>query len=374
MAYKYLYIDDTRDQIEQGTINGLQEGGQIEVEFKFPNDWETQMNDLVTVLPGFNGVILDLRLNDAPYAEGKSANYRGSTIAQELRTLTKEKSLKDDFPIVLVSATDKLEVSLDQTSRGLFDEIIRKNDIGSRISYPAIIEKLHWLAAGYGFLNKSERSLQYILALPEEVTLDVRFVERFLRIQDQAPHIIARLLINEVIGRPGFLINEAYLAARFGIEILSEGWNTFREKFLDEFRYRGAFSTGYPRWWMSLVDQFWENNITEEYNFRNTAASKKVELIAEKTGVKNLTPIKKQKRSLSDSFWVVCKATNVPIDTIDGFLISGQDDNYPWQESEYISMQEALRPTKQYTVSPIEKPRLQKLKDALEKNEQRSRK
>lgn len=47
----------------------------------------------------------------------------------------------------------------------------------------------------------------------------------------------------------------------------------------------------------------------------------------------------------SDEFWTVCKAINKPIDTIDGLLIEGQDNLYPWQESEYVSIEAALNRT-----------------------------
>lgn len=36
--------------------------------------------------------------------------------------------------------------------------------------------------------------------------------------------------------------------------------------------------------------------------------------------------------------------SGVAIDTIDGLLIDGQDNNFPWQDKKYISIEEALRP------------------------------
>lgn len=376
MVYKYLYIDDTSDKIEQGTINGLQDGNELEIQFKFPNNWDDQMAELVKTLPNYHGLILDLKLNVKPYAEDKYANYRGSTVAQELRTLVKENGpLKKDFPIVLISADEAMDKSLDQTSLDLFDECISKNIIGSRLPYSMFKDRLKWLAEGYLYLNACDKNLAAILKVPDALTLDLRFIDKFnYIINKQVIHVIARFLLKEVIKKPTFLINEDYLAARLGIDKSSEDWKPFLEKHLASCKYLGAFSSNYTRWWMPLVESFWKTEISPDLNFRNTESAKKIELIIEKTGFQNLIPIKKQEKSRSNSFWVVCKATKVPIDTIDGFLVSGQDHNFPWQEPEYISVQEALRPTQHFTVSAIEKPRLQILKDFLEQNEQRVKK
>ncbi|MGV3530572.1 MAG: hypothetical protein ACO1OO_16845 [Flavisolibacter sp.] len=375
MVYKFIYIDDTKDGIEQGTINGLQDGREIEITFRYPDDWEKLITELINSLPNFHGIILDLKLNDTPYAIGKSASYRGSTVAQELRTLSKENAIKNDFPIILISADEKLETSLDQTSKDLFDEVVSKNDLGSKIPYASFRNQLKGLADGYLFLNECEKTIDGILKVPQDVVLDIRFTDLFItKIQTQAPHVVARFLIREVLSRPTFLINEMYLATRLGVDMNSEDWSTLLGKYFSDFLYTGAFSNYCSRWWMPLIANFWEKNISTEFGLRNTEAGRKVQLLAEKTGLKNLRPITKAEKSKSNSFWVICKVTQVPIDTIDGFLISGQDDNYPWQDLEYLSVSEALRPTGNYAVSPIEKPRLQKLKIVLEQNEQRVRK
>ncbi|MES1222101.1 MAG: hypothetical protein ABUT20_41785 [Bacteroidota bacterium] len=379
MAYKFLYIDDTQNEIEKGTIHGLQDGEEIKVDFMFPIDWESQMKELIGKLPNYNGVILDLRLNDNAAPEtGLFAHYRGSSIAQELRTLAKENEFKNDFPIVLISANENMEKSFDQTSLDLFDFLISKNTIGndrSGISYAAFRDKLKWLADGYNYLNQigqAEKNINNIIKKPDNVVLDFRFVEQFTKLIEKPVHVVARFLNKEVISRPTFLINEQYLSARLGVDINSEEWKPFLEKYLSEAKYNGAFSNYYPRWWMSGLEKFWQSMDTE-LSLRNTSAAKKIELLIAKTEFKNLKAIEKNEKNKSDCYWVVCKATGVPIDTIDGFIIAGQDDNYPWQESEYITLQEALRPTKHYGVSVSEKARLQKLKELFEKNEQRIR-
>lgn len=380
MAYKYIYIDDTRDAIEQGTINALQDGKEIEITFKSPNDWEAQMIDLKNILPNFQGIILDLRLNDIPYEVNKYAQYRGSTVAQELRTLAKENKFQNDFPIILISADNNLHKSLDPTSLDLFDFCVSKNRLEQTngISYLAFRNELKWLADGYSILNKLEKSIQTILNIENSNFIDIRFVDEFNNLMDKPVHIIARFLNKEVIKKKTFLIDESYLAARLGIDIIgSKDWKSFIEKYLTDSLYKGAFSNYHSRWWMNGIETFWEKTISEEYNLRNLSATKRVEFIIKKTGFKNLTPIKKQPKSKSDSFWVICKATGVAIDTIDGFIVANQDHLFPWQEKEYVCIDEALRPKRidlWKGVSSLEKNRLQLLKDYFDENETRARK
>ena len=380
MPYRYIYIDDTKDEVEKGTINGLQDGNEIEIEFKKPGDWEEQIKEITESLPKYNGIILDLRLSDNPYEDHKFAQYRGSTVAQELRTLAKENTFKNDFPIVLISANDNIEKSLDQTSLDLFDYCVNKNRLEQAhgLTYAEFRIKLKWLADGYSYLNKSEKTIESILKIDNPPSiLDSRFLDEFNKIIDNPVHIIARFLTKQVIGRPTFLINENYLSARLGIDKASDDWNNLLEKFLIKYEYRGAFSDYYKRWWMQGVQSFWDENISAEHSLRNLAADKRASLISEKTGLSKLVPIKRQEKSKSDCFWTVCKVTHVAIDTIDGFVIANQDDLFPWQEKEYVSLSEALRPTNTLIwkgVATLEKNRLQKLKDLYGKAEQRKRK
>ena len=377
MPYKFIYIDDTQDEIEKGTINGLEDGGEIKIDFKKPVDWETLIKDVTDTMPEYQGVILDLRLNGNAYEANKYAQYRGSTLAQELRTLAKEDQNKNDYPIILISADKNIEESLDQTSLDLFDFVVNKNKLGNdkQLSYPAFKTKLKWLADGYDFLNKKGGSIAEILDKQSLPVIDSRFTDTFNDLIGKPKHVIARFIVKQIIARPSFLIDEDYLAARLGVDKTSDDWNDLVSKFIPEtIKYSGAFSNYYPRWWMPLLEEFWGTNISNEVKFRGTSASKKTELIIEKSGFKNLKPLVKAEKSKSDSFWVVCKASKVPLDTIDGFIIGGQDDKFSWQEPEYISLQEGLRPTTEIKVSSIEKPRLQKLKDFFEQHEQRVRK
>lgn len=377
MEYKFIYVDDTQDKIEQGTINGLEDGGELKITFEKPSDWETLINRIIEMIPNHDGIILDLRLNGTPYALNKYAQYRGSTLAQELRTLSKENQDKKDFPIILISADENIEKSFDQTSLDLFDLLVSKNSLGNSqiMSYGSFKDKLKWLSDGYKYLNEHGKTINEILDKSTLPVLDKRFLEVFSDKVNMPIHILARFITKQIVGKPGFLIDENYLSVRLGIDRSSENWDELINNFLPKFiKYSGAFSNYYSRWWMSLLEEFWIDKVSKEFNIRSTSSTKKVELLSTISGLKNLKPIQKASKSKSDAFWVVCKSTNAAIDTIDGFVIAGQDGKYSWQENEYISIEEALRPTQNFTVSPIERPRLKKLMDFFESHEQRARK
>jgi hypothetical protein len=375
MPYSFIYVDDTFSDLEKGTIHGLQDDGDIVIKFKYPVAWDSLIGELVEELPFENGIILDLRLNVVPYAPELYAKYRGSTLAQELRTLSKEDPNKKDYPIILYSADNNLQLSMDPTSYDLFDYIISKNMLGHEISYDALKIKLKWLADGYAYLNRISKSIGLILDKSDLTDIDSRFIDSYNQISDKPNHVIARFIIKNLIERASFLLNEDTLSTKLGIDKLSADWKSLITNFIPaKTRYTGAFSNYYDRWWLPAIQNFWEEKVSQEFNMRSTNASKKVELIKEKSGLSELIPIKKSPKSRSDNFWVNCKATNVPIDTLDGFVISSYENKFSWQEPEYISVEEALRPTKGYTVSSIEKPRLQKLKEFYEQNEQRIRK
>ena len=373
--YKYIYIDDTYLEMEIGTINGIKQGGQIEVRFIKPGLWEQKITELTGLLQDYHGLIVDLRLNDMPYDDVNRAQYRGSTIAQELRTLVKEKAIID-IPIFLISADEKLHESLDKTSLDLFDGVISKNTIGSTgISFPDFIKALSAFAKGYDELNH-QKNLLPLLDIKNGDILDSRFIDEFEKTVSYPNHVTIRFIKNEFLEKNTALINEDVLAARLGVDKSSPDWDMFKNEFLKPFIYTGILSGFYERWWWPLVDEWWNNKLSDQVSIRTLSATERVNIICKhKEGIK-LKPQEKSEKSQSDKFWTVCNVRRTAMDTIDGFLIAGQDNNYPWQDKEYVCNEEALRP--KYlgiwkSVSTTEKNRLQNLKDFYGKKEQRVR-
>lgn len=372
MIYNYIYIDDTFGQIEEGTINGIQNGNLISVDFLTPDSWENLLDNLLPRLTECHGLLLDLRLNGNPYKDNLFAKFKGSTLAQELRTLIKEGVIIADFPIILISGDDVIESSLDSSSIDLFDAIISKNNFSEIDSYPNFRNLLVSLAKGYISLNTEELTIENILKISDQGILDVRFCDTLSDLLRESKHKIARFIIKMVLEKPTFLIDESYLSARLGVKKDSPDWSKLLG-LLSETKYEGVFGEYYDRWWMASVESWWGNKISDNVSLRRSSAQQRVELLKSKLNL-DLVALNKTPKSKSEAFWTICTGTKQAIDTMDGFIIANQDDNYPWQEIEYISIDEALRPkekAKWKEVSIGERLRLENLKQFYAKLEQR---
>ena len=101
MVIKYYYIDD--DPNSQKKVEGFENEKLSIVAMQHKDSWEEQFR-----------LILDLKLDDLPNGNDKRAEFRGTSLAQEIRTRQKEGVLKS-FPIVLFSANDKTEQALEKS-------------------------------------------------------------------------------------------------------------------------------------------------------------------------------------------------------------------------------------------------------------------
>lgn len=339
MATTFLYIDDDNVKRAAEKVQGF-ESSDLKIEtMQHQNTWENQVNYLHEKQDSFDGLILDLRLDDYPNAENQRANFRGTSLAQEIRTRQKEGGFKA-FPIVLFSANEKLEKSLENSGKDLFDLCVDKGHI-SGDSYNQLSPQLEALAQGYKILKSSQDNLLESLNIDTRI-LDERFVVELNHLEKHPIHVIARFLVNELILRQGLLIDEEQLAARLGVDInASKGWRQVLNS-LKNAEYRGVFSVGWRRWWMPLVNEWWHKDIGMPTYLRSTSAVSRVLAIREKLGCE-LCPAEKIEKSSSDEFWVVCQGYRRPLDPIDGLLLEGQENLYPWQDEEYVSIDAALK-------------------------------
>lgn len=381
MKYNFIYVDDPLDGNEIGVKNGLENGSQIEIKFIQTSDWESIIDNLTELMPSFNGIILDLKLNENPYDKvGNKAKYKGTTVALELRSRIKDRILIKDFPIILLTASPNINLLLDENEKNIFDAIIRRTDlqVDGENSYTDLISRLVDLAKGYEILNTDDLTLNQLLGEFNSDLIDIRFVEQITQLvksSNKNSHKLAKFIINNVLEKPSFLIDESMLSAKLGVSKDSKDWDKLKSDILSPFIYKGVFSCYYKRWWWPLIENWWEEKIDKKINIRNISSTQRAELIASVYQI-TLLPIEKLDKSKSNAFWTVCKGTKKAIDTVDGFLISNQDDLYPWQEKEYVSINEALRPTNidvWKSVATIEKPRLSNLEDFYTKLEKRER-
>lgn len=369
MTYKYFYIDDNMNDTVDGIIQALNGDTELKIEaLKSLTDWEKQWEVLNKI--SFDGLILDLRLCDATDDEGKRAEFNGATLAQEIRSRQREGKLKS-FPIVLLSANENLESLLNSISVELFDFIQPK----STIDYSNLPKILISLCTGYQLIRS--KSFDKIIGIESDKFFNRSFKDEFIELQKKPVYEISSFIINHLILRRGLLIEKEILLARLGVDKNSEDIELLLQS-LNDIKYKGAFADGWERWWMPLLEDWWNNKISLNDYFRFLTANRRVELLKMKLGLKNLQPIVKISDAVSEAFGTICKGTGSAIDTIDGIVLDDQNLPYNWQEKEYVSVQEALdeehRGVKWKNIASFEKEKLQKIKTLKSQDQRRKRK
>lgn len=368
MIITFLYIDDDKLNESKEKVQGFENPSLKIITNQHETTWESQIRFIKENEPILDGLLLDLRLDDFPNAEGGRADFRGTSLAQEIRTRQKEGAFKS-FPIILFSGNDKLEQSLEQSGKDLFDICIDKGKITTK-SYDVFSPQLVSVATGYKFLIEETNNLTKILNVDIE-KIDERFIAQLNEIGTNPIHVIARFLIDELIEKRGLLIDEVTLAARLGIEVeQSPDWNKVLSS-LTNAEYRGVFSLGWKRWWMPLVEEWWKMEIEADTYLRSTSASKRVERIKEKLKIENIKPSERIPKAESEEYWTVCKGYNKPLDPVDGLMIEGQENLYPWQDAEYVSIDAALMRKNNSIwkkVAKLEEDRLSELEQQFKRN------
>lgn len=365
MKRNYIYIDDDKLENSQAKVRGFNNGRLNISAEQHKGTWEAQLSYIQAHATEIDGLILDLGLCDLPNNDSERADFRGTSLAQEIRTRQKGMILPN-FPIVLFSANDKLKDLLETTGADLFDLCIDKDSICIEI-FDELSSKLYALAEGYKVIadnnHRAPESLNNILQINIE-NIDDRFVSELDKLIDNPAHNIAHFIIYELLEHQGLLIEATTLAARLGIDVdKSKDWEHVL-RILDFTKYKGVFSEGWTRWWMPSIENWWNSRISDN-SLRSMSAQKRVSLLIEKLNLPELHAANPIERAESDAFWTICHGYKKPIDTTDGLLIDGQDNLYPWQEPEYVSIDAALRRkniAEWKNVSAIERDFLEELK------------
>jgi hypothetical protein len=365
MAYNYLYIDDNKRAEADGVIAGLTLKDILSVEFKNPaGEWELERNRIESdEFKKYDGIILDLNLEENKNPENhKLSRYKGSTLAQEIRNLSKSGKVKET-PIILLSATKNLNSLFDETNKDLFDLIISKESLTGKDEFETNIRKLEAIAQGYLVLS-NERNASEIMAKNLE-NEDIRFLSEIEYQLSKPSHSISNFFIKEILEKNGILISEEILFARLGVDVIASKKEDISKikVIFSESLYAGIFSGGWNRWWMSKIEKFWKN-ISENKTLRSLDAEERVSLLNEKFKL-TLKASELDPKSKSLKFWTICQGSGRPIDNVDGLLVARQQKTYPWQDKVYISFEEALKPTNKdawQDVNENEKVKLEFLK------------
>ncbi len=365
MAIKYLYLDDE----EVTTVKPYRDivvrhSKELHIDIEHPATFQNY-SALINKLKGYQGLILDWRLDEiSSKTEKKKADFRAATLAQEIRTRETEKKISP-LPIVVWSQESRLKRSYqgDFTSHDLFNLVYKKEFI---IDNPRIVhDQLLSLALGYKHIDKFKSANRKFklsdLLITKDSYVDIR-VQEYFSSTARTVHEIARFIIQELLHRPGLMIDERRLASRLGIDKdVSKDWSKILD-LVEKYKYLGPFGEAWERWWAFGVEkEWWLPTSGQDSPISLLNAMERVEIIKKKTGLKNLIVAKPIKPKYHTRFYTICEYTKKPLDPIDGVIIAEKEPQ-PWQERRYISLDTALERREGYDPHPTELERLKNLR------------
>jgi hypothetical protein len=375
MAIKYLYLDDEQTSKLESMIDNVCNQLDLEIEPKNPSEYEYDIDVFVSNLNESEGVILDWRLDVLP-TDGIYFKFRAGTVAQEMRIRQAEGKLRS-FPIVLWSTDEKLRnsYSSDTASHDLFDKRYYKDELSE--SGEKVGNELISLASGYQKITQSMESEQLtnqVLNIDEEKRrlLPTSFIGFLDQQSKMSVHEYARILLREVIKMPGVLINDEFLAAKFGIDKdNSPDWNVFLQ-ILTPFKYSGVFGESWERWWWNLIDKGWWKKLNSKIpSLQSLNAEERVKFLKDITGLANLVPAKPIKEAYQTNFQTICQFYKKPLDPVDGVTIK-EKEPFMWQEKRYLSIDAALQRLGEeegIKPHPVEFERLRLIKESMINND-----
>jgi len=278
MTYHGVFVDDQDDVFAEQ----LSTPGKLAIEFvavQEPTALARAIRDKQPML-----VALDYRLDEAPAGLPADQTFKGSALAQHLRDASIE-APELDFAIVLVSAEDKIRTLFqpDQTAHDLFDRVYVKDHINNQRL--TVRRELLSLCAAYDCLRQKNGhyDLAELMAAESDDRPAIDIQALTLRLaKAKAPHLVVKLLLNELIDRPGPLIDLEDVCAHLGVSPNSGSKVT---EVLEPHRanYRGLFGDAWPRWWSHRVEAFAQ----EVFATRATGlpASERTRLMNERFGL-----------------------------------------------------------------------------------------
>ncbi len=321
-----------------------------------------------------DGLLLDVALTNALDAQRQPVGFDGIALAQQVRTLqTRARTTAGsgglpEFPVVRFSKRDVVReyVSQDSTSDDLFDGFVDKSSINEPEVASAAAAIVVALADDYPALSKFADRAPDDAALAELLGCEPGFLERLdprtllgLRRPDAPPHIFSRFLVVKLLGRPGPLVDESILSLRLGVDRdHSQDWPALLEH-LTGCQYRGAFASGYARWWMPAALDWWQRDIDQDRTPARLPAAERIVALAGKTGLSRLAPIKATADSPGSRWWHHCAKSGLAVDPAEGFPLLPVYGSETWHDTEYLCLEEALRDSRNSRLSPSERARVE---------------
>lgn len=372
---KYLCIDDELNGPADDLLSRIENvRDDIKMDRMIPGVLDVQVKDIVDEAkknPHAFGLLLDLRLDLVANSEHKRVSYRGPTLAQELRTRMTEKS-SPSFPIVLwsIDANFAKSFSKDNTSHDLFDVVYGKDQQILR-SPDEVAAEMHALVAGYACLTEARRSQRRstsasILGLQSKEVGGVygTMVSKLDdAIKNHPIHSAAQIIVKQLIGRSGLLVDQHMLAARLGVDLTVAGdsWPVLLKR-LTQAEYSGPFSSGWKRWWWFRVEDWWNGLPKQQINLRGSDADARVKFLNKQFHLSLVASLGID-QSYSTRFFTLCVASEKPLDPVDGLRVV-QTDKVDWQDTRYVSVDAALRRVakEKWKIDPLDRGRFDQIK------------
>ena len=340
---KFLCVDDHASDLN-ALVKLLQKAGD-DIVFTpvLPGSFESMLETVRQANPPFDGVLLDLRLDQNQGRDGANVYYNAAELATLFRGEMANRRVVD-VPIVLWTISAKLKKTYipNPFSHDLFDMVLDKERIGGDLEYRRrSLSQMVSVARGFKDIIETAvraKSFSDFLSPPDASILDPR-IGAHLAIRGPAKAIsgIARFILIELIGKNGPLIDESTLCARLGVTI-SSFQNSSLQKHCNKIaKYKGPFSDGWTRWWWAAIDAWWNARFPDQPPMVALEAEERVAILND-TFKKSLleadTPLD---AGYSTKFSTCCAVLGRPIDRSDGYMLALGPGAQPWQDRGYVS-------------------------------------
>lgn len=333
MKYKMLYLEDLK--AESMVSDFKKENVELVVNKASSIDVATK----VMRKENFDAYLMDYRLS-----QGKSF-FDAPPFAAYLRTEDKRGRMTQK-PIFLITSEKGLNiVTRDDNHLDLFDLVMLKDDYNEHKKETIKLFISYIEAYRETELNnyKTENVLQIEKDKVNTFVDDRLLKELNISKAEKNTYGYLRKISDHLLKTTGVLIDERYLAARLGVDKDKDidEWNNLTAELADCL-YCGVLSESYNRWWMPLVQKWWEG-ISGGKSLRRMEARERVELLNRHFNLK-LNAAEPVKFCESSNYWTVCKALGSPLDPAEGYVCN-QRPKRPWEENDYISALGALEYT-----------------------------
>ena len=332
---KYFYIDDEDEQTIQSIAEGVSASKHVEIDvvpLKDNRAFESLTDFLKTKWDQTDGFLLDLKLNGTG---PNNTKFSATSLAQWLRSYAVEND-KPHKPIVLLSNDLKCaHYSSDVTSHDLFDIVIERT---VDLPWEPFSIQLAILADTYSKLNgDKEKNLQNIFQYGN-IDATVTMLAPFVKAESFNVSRFAMFVLHDLFEHSGWLIDEAVLAARLGVDKDKSGneWEKFRDTYFSEAQYKGDFAELKRLYWSKETIGIFKKVTGGKSPASMTGPQRLEAMKATVNEAKNLISYQPEGHCKSVYYWTVDEVTKKPLDASEGYMIQEETGLKAWQEPRYV--------------------------------------